>query len=355
MRPMPALMATLAICALAAPRPADAHGLAQSYVVDGETGIPGLPFRVPEGVAFDPLRGDFYATAIFGGRITRVDGGTGVEETFYQEQNPLLSFAGAAVAPFRRVLWMCAVDIVTDPMAPAGQVYALDISAGGAGDVIRTFPLPGPFFCNDVTLDYAGNAYVTSSIGPTIFRVPAAALDDPALGAEPFATSLDFLPDFSIPGALGLNGIELTPDGRKLVVVRSIPPAMFSIDLDDPTDIRAVQFTGGDAFSQNPDPAGDPIAFLAPDGLAFLAGRLYVAYHGAVQRVTFSGCDYDTATVASKVDVPTGLSTLAVAWGRLYAIDSEVVPVTQTQLGLPVELPNAIVRVSLRGFTVGGP
>jgi len=340
------LVAT-ALLAMAAP-PAEAR-LRNTYVVDGATGIPQLPFRVPEGVAFDPLGGDFYATAIFGGRITRVDGRTGAEQTIYQEANPLLSFAGAAVAPWRRVLWMCAVDIVTDPMAPAGQVYALDISQQPAA-VIRTFPLPGAFFCNDVALDWRGNAYVTNSIGPAVMRVPADALDDPTIDAEPFAFSLDFLPDFSIPGALGQNGIALTPDGRKLVLALSIPPALYTIDLADPTDIERVQFVGGDAFSQNPDPAGDPLAFLAPDGLVFSFGKLYVSYHQGVQQLTFTDRTYTRARVRSTTDVPPGISTIARAFGRLYVIDSDVVPVTRPELGIAPELPNGIHRVRYRAF-----
>lgn len=340
------LIASLSV-ALCAP-PADAR-LQDDYAVDGATGIPFLPFRVPEGVAFDPLGADFYATAIFGGRITRIDAHSGVEETVYQEQNPLLSFAGAAVAPLRRVLWMCAVDVATDPMAPAGQVYALDISRSPA-TVIRTFPLPVPFFCNDVALDWQGNAYVTNSIGPVVMRVAASALDDPTAQAEPFAFSLDFLPDFTIPGALGQNGIALTPDGRKLVLARSIPPALFTIDLADPTDIRPVSFVGGDAFGQNPDPAGDPIAFLAPDGLAFQGNRLYVSYHQGVQELRFRGRDYTRATVRSTTAVPPGVSTITSAFGRIYVIDSDVVPVTRPELGIPPELPNGIHRVRRRDF-----
>lgn len=348
MRHLLGAIATVSICALLTPTPADAHRLHDSYVVDGETGIPPIPLRVPEGVAFDPLAGDFYATAIFGGRITRIDGRTGVEETFYQSPDPVLSFAGAEVAPLRRVLWMCSVDVATDPAFPTSAVYALRIRRGG-GTVIRTFELPAPFFCNDVALDWTGAAYVTDSIGASVYRIDAAALHDPTLDAEPFVTHPGLLPDFSIPGALGQNGVAVTPDGRRLMVARSIPPALFSIALDDPSDVREVSFTG-DAFSQNPDPAGDPIAFLAPDGLEFLGGRLYVSYHAGVQRLTFDGCDYDSARVATSTAVPSGVSTLAAARGRLYVIDSEVVPVLQTHLGLPVELPNTITRVRLRSF-----
>lgn len=329
--------------------PVEAAGLRSSYVVEGETGIPGLPFRVPEGVTFDPLGGDFYATAIFGGRITRIDGRTGAEETVYQEMgNPFLAFAGARVAPLRRVLWVCAVDLVSDPTSPAGTVYAIDLSRRGRGDVIRTFAMPGPFFCNDIALDWAGDAYVTNSVGATIYRIPASALHDPTLGPEAFATSLAFLPDFSIPGSLGLNGIEVTPDGQKLVVVRSIPAAMFTVDLCDPSDVREVEMSG-DVFSQHPE-GGDPIAFLGPDGLAFVDGRLYVSYHAGVQELTFRGRGYTRARVASTTDVPSGLSTATAAWGELYVIDSEVVPVTQPQLGLVPALPNSISRVSRRSF-----
>lgn len=324
--------------------------LKKQYALNSNTGIPQAPIRVPEGVAFDPFQASFYATALFGGEITRINAITKQETLFYKETtNPVISFSGIKVDSFRRTVWVCAVDLVSNPF-PVSTVYAIKIQHGQQlGQLIKVFNLPGPFFCNDVALDAYGNAYVTNSIGDTIYKIERSDLTDPAGIAEQFATSFDFLPDFTQPIVLGLNGIAVTPTQTHLIVAKSVPAQLFKISLADPTQIDEITFTG-DSFGQNPDPAGDPLRFLAPDGIVFVRGKLYVTYHGGMQQLKFDDFTYSNAFVKSSTAVPYGLSTATKAYGRLYAIDSETVQVTQPQLGLPVELPHKIVRVKFKSF-----
>lgn len=59
-----------------------------------------------------------------------------------------------------------------------------------------------PAFPNDVVFDTDGNLYVTDSFQATIFRIPP--------GSSEAAV---WFQDASLDGALGLNGIEVSPDG----------------------------------------------------------------------------------------------------------------------------------------------
>lgn len=324
--------------------------LAAEYIVDGDSGVPGLPPRVPEGVSYDLYTNTFFATAIFGGRISRIDGATGAETTFYQEtENPFISFAGIKVDLWRRLVWVAATDLVSDPNGPLGYVYVFRLSYNQQqGQLLKKFALPAPFFCNDVAIDLNGNGFLTDSFGATVYRIQYGALWGAWGDAEPFATSASFLPDFSQPGAIGQNGIAVTPNNQYVILAKSVPSKLYRINLNNPYDILEIQFTG-DAFGQDPADPSDDIKFLAADGLVFLNGKLYVSYHQGVQELSFNA-NYSVANVKSTTDVPSGLSTATVAQGNLYVIDSEVVPVTQPQLGLPVLLPNKIVKVDLGAF-----
>jgi DNA-binding beta-propeller fold protein YncE len=323
---------------------ARAHDLRDTYVVDSTSGVEATPVRVPEGVAFDPLAGDFYASAVFGGRITRIDARSGVESTFYQEtENPARSFIGMKIAPLQRVAWLCAVDYAENPAAPTSYVYAIRIRAFGQGQLLRRIPLPVPFFCNDLALDLAGDVFVTNSFGAAIVRIDVRALWDASVGAEIFAESPLLAPPVAPDGSVGfgMNGIAVTPNHRYLLVVK--PGQLLRVALGDPSDIRPVTFTG-DAFAAHPDPAGDPTLFETPDGIVFARGKLYVTFLGAIQQLTFSDARYLEAEVATTTDVPLGLTTATSAYGTVYAIDSEI-HVLQPERGQPIELPHQIIRI----------
>ncbi|MDC0721076.1 SMP-30/gluconolactonase/LRE family protein [Nannocystis bainbridge] len=279
---------------------------------------------LPEGIAYDEETFSFFATAINGGEITRITA-LGPEQVFYASPDPLVSFSGAHVDAERRLLWVCQVDVKTDPV-PNSKVLAFDIDAG---TIARTIDLGEPSFCNDLTTDAAGTVYATDSALPNIYRIGE---DDTA---EVFATSPQFAPQ--APGAMGLNGLDIAPGGEDLMVVTSMPPALFRVSLSDPTEIDAVTFSG-DLFSVPGDPR-----FPGPDGLEFLGSKLYVIYDGGVQQLSFSGNDHTQATVRTTTSVPTGLTSATVAEGQLYMVDSEVYRVLYTNQA-PI-LPFKIVHL----------
>ena len=321
------------------------------YPLITQTGNPAFPIRAPEGIGYDPEGKQFFATSIFGGKITRIDAKTGNETVFYQETaNPFQAFSGIKVDSKNRLVWSCAVDLFSNPAGPVGQVYVFSIEPNQtAGKVLKVFNMPSsPFFCNDIALDQQGDAHVTNSLGASIMKITRQAVFATDGAATVFTASGLLAPDVTQPIVLGMNGISVTPDGKYLLVAITSPAKIFRISIANPSDIQPVTFTG-DALSKNPNANGDPIRFLGPDGMVFLKDKLYVSYHGGVQQLSFNQ-DFTQASVKSTINVPTGLSTITATNNSLYVIKSETVPVTQPQLSLPVELPHKIVKVDLNLF-----
>ena len=356
MQTRPAIFSSLALCGLlltgpnrprAQTQPAQqAPRLRDRYVLDSNSGIPSTPVRIPEGIAFDPLGGDFYATAVFGGRITSIDAQTGIEQTFYQETNPNTAFVGAKVAPFRRVLWVCAIDVTTVQTGATSEVVAFSIGRDGQGQLIRRLPLPSPFFCNDLSLDDWGNVFVTNTHGAAVLRIRPRALWDFAEGAEVFAQGPELAPTLDATGQpVGMNGIAVTPDNQHLIVARGLPAQLLRIPLANPSQIKPVELSG-DNLGELP---GAPPRVFNPDGVAFVRGKLYVVFRAGVQQVSFSGRGYERAQVQTTIDVPYGLSTAAAAYQHLYVVDSEI-HVLANDPSLPIELPHQLVRIPLARF-----
>lgn len=281
------------------------------------------PTSLPEGVAYDEESHTFFATAINGGQITRVTP-FGDEVVFHADDEPNRSFSGAHVDSDRRRLWVCVVDVKTNPF-PVSQVFGFHIDTRKRTHAIS---LPSPSFCNDLVTDDEGVVYATDSATPQVFRI-----DPKQTQPTVFAT----LPVAPPSGGIGLNGIDVSPDGERLLVVSTFPAKLFSVPLAQPSEVDEVVMSG-DPFSMPGNPR-----FPGPDGLEFVGEQLYVAYDGGVQRLTFADEDWTQAHVATTSTVPTGLTSLTEAGGELYAVDSEVFRVLY--LGQAPELPFAVVRV----------
>jgi sugar lactone lactonase YvrE len=330
-------------CAVLCANPTVAERLRDEYVVDSNSGLEATPIRVPEGVAFDPVRAEFYATSVFGGRISAIDGQSGIERTFYKETDPTLAFVGVKVAPALRVVWVCSIDITSVSAAPTSWVYALKIDRDGNGRLIRRIDLPVPFFCNDLALDSRGNVYVTDSAGDAVMRIRPQALQDQGERAQVFAKDSLLAKGSTGPGIpAGMNGIAVTPDDRYLLVAHDMPSRLLRIALDAPSQVSIVSLSG-DALGQLPSGA------FGPDGIIFVRGRLYVVLAAGVQELTFTDRRYAAATVRTDSHLPFGLSTAADSYQSLYVIDSEI-HVLLNDPSLPIELPHHIVRVPLEAF-----
>ncbi len=202
--------------------------------------VPGL---YPEGLQYDAQSGHFLVSSQTAGALGAVaDDGT---YTVFADNPALVSSIGLCLdAPRNRVL-----AAVSDPGYNAARSTAatrrklarLAIFNRTSGQLVTTVDLggllPGPdHFANDVAVDGQGNAYVTDSFAPVIYKV------------TPQGTATVFLQNAQLgapAGAFGLNGIVYHPDGY-LLVAKSDEGALFKVPLDNPGAFRRVAVSGVD-------------------------------------------------------------------------------------------------------------
>jgi len=183
-----------------------------------------------------------------------------------------------------------------------------------------------PTFVNDVAIARDGSAYFTDSQSPRLYKLTPAS--DGGYTFEVFTTfpsgPLQYQPGFN------LNGIDVTPNGRYLIVVQSNTGKLFRID----TATKAVIEI---------DLGGETVT--AGEGI-FLQGRtLYVVRNSAelIVKIRLNG-DLSSGTVVSATTSPLFQfpTTVARARGRLLVVNSQF---DKRAPGQSPELPFSIVRV----------
>ena len=95
---------------------------------------------------------------------------------------------------------------------------------------------PDPTLINDIVLAPNGDAYITDSERPVLYRIPAADLGNPRADVEDLPVFLEWPdPPYShyVPGFFQANGIVVTPDGRHLLVVHYSDGILFRVRLAD--------------------------------------------------------------------------------------------------------------------------
>ena len=219
-------------------------GLATACKKDSDTGITavaGLPRTVkfgqqglyPEGTQFDSQRGRFLVSSQTAGRIGQVTAdstektNTSIYTTFADDDR-LISTIGLNLDAARSRL----LAAVSDPgyntnrtsaatLKKLAALAVFDRSTGTLKQFIRLSDAAGSstypnHFANDIAIDNQGNAYVTDSFAPIIYKVTF----DAAGNGTP-AVWLDNSTLLSAPaGSFGLNGIIYHPSGY-LVVAKS--------------------------------------------------------------------------------------------------------------------------------------
>lgn len=113
--------------------------------------------RFPESVVYDPLRGELYVTNYFQGGnefISRVS----LEGEVLQR-----SWIGG----LQRPTGLC-LDGNRLWAVQRGGLVEVDVDKGA---IVKTYPVPGSFFPNDVTIDDHGSVYVTDTEGQKIHRL----------------------------------------------------------------------------------------------------------------------------------------------------------------------------------------
>ena len=183
-----------------------------------------------------------------------------------------------------------------------------------------TDPMQPKAFLNDVTTLPNGDAFLTDSIVPVLYRIPADALTADGRGApqadgrlEPWLsfadTPLQYQFGNDVIASLNLNGIVSTADGRYLIVVQTNTGRLFRIDVASKRvePIAGVHAPGGDGLVLE----GQTLYVIHVDPVPILRFRL-----GA----DFSSGEPDPLPHQPSLKAPT---TAAFAGGRLLVVNSQ--------------------------------
>lgn len=174
----------------------------------------------------------------------------------------------------------------------------------------------GPTFVNDLSLTPRGDAYVTDSQRPVLYRIPR---DVPTDGATyPLEVAVDFRGTaFEYVPGFNANGIAVGPGGRYAFVVQSQTGELFRVALDGSDAVEQVRVT---------DPDGAPYALTSGDGLLLKGSTLYVLQNGPELLAELDLADQGRrATVVSLTSDETFSTptTLAFAQGRLLVVNAQ--------------------------------
>lgn len=265
-----------------------------------------IPFSAerlyPEGITYAPSLDRFLVSSITQGKVGTVDL-TG-RYTDLQANDKLISAIGMKVRGNR--LYVCNADQGVSVKSTAqttlktAGLFIFNLVSRDPPQVIRLDTLlPGVnHFANDLALDPLGNAYVTDSFAPVIYRIT------PDNKASIFVNSALF------SGAQGfnLNGIVFHPNNY-LIVVKSNEGKLFKVDATNPnliTEITGVSVLGG-------------------DGLTLLNNDLYVVNGRKQVSLLRSTDDWKTASIVKTDSVGYDQATTSTEVnGRIYTLNARI-------------------------------
>lgn len=164
----------------------------------------------PQAIARVGDDGDFFLGGLGQGRILRVGPG-GETKTFYEpgEKGPQ-GIASLAVDAERGVLWAAGTEVRQGDKGlsinmKAAALYRFDLQSG---ELQARFPItddkPLPHLFNEIAVGPEGDVYAADTLSPLIYRH-----EQGRDALEPFVGA---------PGLSGFHGIDVTPDGKYLLV-----------------------------------------------------------------------------------------------------------------------------------------
>lgn len=190
----------------------------------------------PEGIAWSPTQNVFFVSSVHKGVIGKVTP-NGVYTPFIQDDK-LIASVGLFLDVKRNLLWTAIGDLGASTRSSPTTAYKL--AAVAAYDATtgerRAYHdlsnlVEGGHFANDLTVDAAGNVYITDSFSPVIYRVDAKGQ------ASVFAKS-----DLFKGEGFNLNGIVAHPDGY-LLVNKYNSGEIFRISTSNGADIQLVKLS----------------------------------------------------------------------------------------------------------------
>jgi sugar lactone lactonase YvrE len=180
------------------------------------------PNLFPEGVVYDKFNNRFYVSSVTRGDIGIVDA-NGTYTPFITDP-ALTGTTGLAIDEARKLLY---VSNSTD-----GSVGIYSIATGERTAFIDLKPLlpDAAYFINDIALDPQGNAYVTNSRTPVIYKI----------SPDGVASVFYYDPAFATTG-FGFNGIEYAnQQGGFLLVAYSVANQVVKFPVSNPSAYSVV-------------------------------------------------------------------------------------------------------------------
>lgn len=283
----------------------------RTYVLPGQNVL-------PEGVAV--RGGTYYVTSTNGGAVYRGDLRQRRAEIFLPPGQHGRTFAAGIKATATRL-------VIAG--GPTGLVSVYDRRNGSRVAQFSNDLPADQTFINDVAIAPNGDAYVTDSVRPVLYRIPAAKLARHRAGVQPLTVFRNFTGTaLQYQDGFNANGIVATPDGRFVLVGQSNTGRLYRVRLADGA-VSRVDIDGG--------------ALTAADGLVLLDFRVLYVVRNSFERVVEVrlGPSYGSGRVVSVTTSPAFQfpTTAAVAGNRLLLVNS--------QFGGPGEPPFTLTSIPL--------
>lgn len=248
------------------------------------------PTLYPEGVAWDTKNKRFLVTSIRKGEIGSVkDDGT---YWVFAKDPRMVSSVGIKIDAERDRVLVCNADPgAGEKASPAttGKLAALAVFKLSTGKLIKYIDLAkgldGGHFCNDLTIDKDGTAYITDSFSPIIYKVDVNYNSSVLINDKTFSGK-----------SFNLNGIVVKDN--YLLVAKMNSGQLFKIPLDNPNAFTEVKI--------NENIEGADGLVMAPDGsllvIANNNAHVGVAASASVNAVIKfkSNNNWETATAVGK-------------------------------------------------------
>jgi sugar lactone lactonase YvrE len=205
--------------------------------------------RYPEGIATDNNGGTFYVSSFSDGSIYRGNLAAGKVKHFLPGgEDGRTQAVGMALDDERRLY----IAGGFPDSESTGKVFIYDTTSR---KLVRTFSTQSSGFLNDVTVDpNTGDAYITDSFVPILWRVPAEEVtNSPQPGKlEPW---LPLTAPIEYNDGFNLNGIVATQNGPYLLTVQSNTGNLYRINTESKevtlVDLGGATLTNGDGLVLN--------------------------------------------------------------------------------------------------------
>jgi sugar lactone lactonase YvrE len=276
------------------------------------------PALYPETIEYNKSTDKFLLGSFREGAIYEVDQ-TGNASLLVNDSR-LCSVLGIAIDAPRKRLW--AVNSDLDSSVKPSRVGPKKLAGVGIYDLSTGKPInyvdlsllaDGPHLVNGIALDSNGNAFVTDSFSPIIYKI------------TPEGEASIFLNDEHFAGnAINLNGLIVHPDGY-LIVIKKSDGTLYKIPLERPTTFSKV------ALDQTLI-GGDGLTLVSNNTLIVIANR--TPEHSSNAAYSLSS---DDSWVTAKVDA---MQELGDAYPTTAVFRNDILYVLQSKLNQLIASPH---------------